>query len=124
MKKRFSTIFSAFLSLGVLMMFSSAAWAQGGATCATATAAAVGTNTTAALTGTGAALDCFATGATSAAWFTFTPPSDGAISIASCGGGVDTRLSVYSGTCAALNCIASNDDLVQLVLVGATLPLK
>lgn len=48
--------------------------------------------------------------ATDADWYKYTPPGNGYLTISSCFGGADTRLSVFSGTCGSLTCYASNDD--------------
>jgi hypothetical protein len=45
-----------------------------------------------------------------AVWFSYKPPSDGPVSISTCGSDFDTVLQVYSGTCAALIPLACNDD--------------
>lgn len=53
-------------------------------------------------------------GVTAAEWYSFTAAQDGTISISSnvpASDGGDTRLHVYSGTCAALTCIGFNDDV-------------
>ena len=85
--------------------------AQGGATCATAQAVTAGTHTAGMLAGGGASNNCV-TGATSAAWYSFTPTAAGTIDITSENDPnlIDTRLSFYDGTCAALNCIDFDDD--------------
>lgn len=57
--------------------------------------------------------------ATDADWYRYTPVVDGTISVSSCLGGADTRLSIFSGFCFFLppfgtsfsgSCIAGNDD--------------
>ena len=54
---------------------------------------------------------CFGLSQTTAAeWYVYTPLSDVNVTIASCIFPVNTRLSVYSGTCAELTCVVSNDD--------------
>ncbi len=68
-----------------------------------------GTYTAPIPTGGGAANNCF-TGAIDAVWYKYTPPTDGEITIESITTGEDTRLSLYDGDCAALNCVASDDD--------------
>ena len=45
-----------------------------------------------------------------ASWYEFIPPTNGSITIASCGGGVDTRLWVYKGICGNLTSVANSDD--------------
>ncbi len=48
--------------------------------------------------------------ATHADWFVFTPPSNGIINIESCGGGSDTRVWVWQGSCDQLIMEAVSDD--------------
>jgi len=43
-------------------------------------------------------------------WYTLTIPNSGIVYLSLCGSGYDTWLSMYSGTCGALTCVASNDD--------------
>ncbi len=45
-----------------------------------------------------------------ARWYSFTPPSDGTMSVSSCDGGSDTRLSIGTGECGAFDCFANTDD--------------
>ena len=45
-----------------------------------------------------------------AIWYKFTPSQDGLMNISSCGGGSDTRLFIYSGSCNALDLFGYNDD--------------
>lgn len=46
-----------------------------------------------------------------AKWYTFTPSSSGFYTVSSCDNtGIDTRLFMFTGTCASLTNIASNDD--------------
>ena len=52
-------------------------------------------------TGSGAANIC-GVGAYNADWYSYTPAGNGTWTVGSCLGGTDTRLSVYSGTCAGL----------------------
>ncbi len=52
--------------------------------------------------------------ADNANWYKFSPHADGHISVASCGGGVDTRLFIYEGAdCESLTEIATSDDDCQ-----------
>jgi hypothetical protein len=83
-------------------------------TCATAATAIVGMNSApGATSGAGASNTCF-TGATDANWYTYTASVSGTATISSdiAGnpGGLDSRLSVYTGTCGSLTCFASDDD--------------
>ncbi len=48
--------------------------------------------------------------ATHANWYTFTPTEDGLMDIFSCGGGADTRLKLFQGSCANLNYLTFSDD--------------
>ncbi|MEY4935783.1 MAG: hypothetical protein RIS64_2142 [Bacteroidota bacterium] len=43
-------------------------------------------------------------------WYKYTPTRAGRLSIASCGGGTNTRFFLYKGTCAALTVIGDGDD--------------
>lgn len=52
--------------------------------------------------------------ATHADWFYFDAPSTGQIFIESCGGGVDTRLWVYSGGCTILDLVGQADDECEM----------
>ncbi len=45
-----------------------------------------------------------------AIWYKFTPSQDGLMNISSCGGGSDTRLFIYSGSCNSLDLFGYNDD--------------
>lgn len=47
---------------------------------------------------------------TKAKWYKFTPSQDGLLNISSCGGGADTRLFLYEGSCDTLNLYGHNDD--------------
>ncbi len=83
-----------------------------GDTCAEATPIAAGSQTTGTITGFGIIDACSLGGGTGARWFSWTAPSDGDVDIYACGA-VDSRLSVFTGTCASLTCIADNDDANQ-----------
>ena len=84
-------------------------FAQGGASCASAVAVTAGAQTATGPAGTPEG-GCFA-GATASEWFSYTPAAaDQLVTISSCFGGADTRLSVYDGSCGALMCVVSNDD--------------
>ena len=85
--------------------------------CGTAVAVGVGMHTAdgpaAPTPGTGgASLGCFGGPATDADWYSFTPTTttDYIITSTNDPNTTDTRLSVYDGSCASLNCIASDDD--------------
>jgi len=69
-------------------------------------------------TGAGAANLCFAAAATNADWYVYTPTANGTIDVFSCFGGSDTRLSIYSGSCAGLVCEGSNDDNCPTTMGG------
>lgn len=84
-------------------------------TCATAISITPGTFTVATLTGTPPTLICVgATTVTSAgAWYRFTAAHDTTMQVSSHVAGypdIDTRMHVYTGTCAALACYAGDDD--------------
>lgn len=88
-------------------------------TCATAVTASAGITTVGAIDGT--YLDVCGNGsATYSEWYTYTSAISGIITITSNlsqNDGVvnsdDTYINVYSGTCGALNCITSNDDIAS-----------
>ncbi|WP_170254552.1 GEVED domain-containing protein [Phaeodactylibacter luteus] len=58
-------------------------------------------------------------GASQADWFYFDAPANGTLSISSCFGGVNTRLWAYTGSCGALNSLASSDDACVISPNGA-----
>lgn len=91
-----TVVFSTFFSVKY--------YAQGG-TCATALPVTPGTFTAATLTGTASQPDGKVAG-----WYSFTPTSSGILSINSCGGGADTRLWIWTGSCSSLTAVANNDD--------------
>ena len=43
-------------------------------------------------------------------WYQYTPDADGVMSVASCGGGVDTRVWIFKGDCEGLGIVGVNDD--------------
>jgi len=74
-------------------------------TCTTITEVGLSGNGASALTSTG----CWADGLANAArWYSFTAPTNGIVDIQSLA--TDTRVSLYDGDCAALNCLANDDD--------------
>ncbi|MNJ89110.1 ASPIC and UnbV [compost metagenome] len=86
-------------------------------TCATALPVTAGTYVVTAVDGTQAPnVICAANGTqnvTAGEWYTYTPAADYSVSITTdlpASGGTDTRLHVYSGTCAALVCVTGDDD--------------
>ena len=100
------------------VLASTSAMAQGD-NCAAAVPVAPGTYTAdGPATGSGAANICGA-GAYNADWYSYTPGGNGTWTVGSCLGGTDTRLSVYSGTCAGLACIGTSDDFCQMTTGGA-----
>jgi hypothetical protein len=56
---------------------------------------------------------------TRAIWYKYTPPTDGLMTISTCGGGADTRLALFTGTCAALTGAGYNDDFCDMDGTGA-----
>lgn len=60
-------------------------------------------------TNAGPASNVCGTGASLAYWYSFTPAEDGFMTVKACGG-VDTRLSIFTGSCPSLSCFAFNDD--------------
>jgi hypothetical protein len=89
------------------------AYAQG-VSCALATNVNPGNYTASIITGNGASQ----AGATGANWYKFTPTTNGNLSINSCGGGSDTRLWIWSGSCGNLTLIGSNDDFNGCISSG------
>jgi hypothetical protein len=86
-----------------------------GSTCVNATNVNPGNFTALAITGTGASqID-----AVGANWYKFMPSTDGNLSINSCGGGSDTRLWIWSGSCSNLTLIGSNDDFNGCISSGS-----
>jgi len=53
-------------------------------------------------------------------WYYFIPPSNGILSINSCGSGVDTRIWVYEGCCNNLISVDASDDDCELFPGGPT----
>jgi hypothetical protein len=84
---------------------------NGGDTCADAVVAGPGIYSDAAIIpGTGGATQA---GATDALWYSYTPATDGLLSINSCASdpaGIDTRLYVYTDGCDTLTLVANDDD--------------
>jgi hypothetical protein len=86
-----------------------------GTTCVNATSVNPGNFTASAITGSGASqID-----ASSANWYKFIPATNGNLSINSCGGGSDTRLWIWSGSCGNLTLIGSNDDFSGCISSGS-----
>lgn len=108
------------LSLG-FAMFSQFSFGQG-ATCSSSTVISTnGTYTAASITGTyfaGCPTGSPSPAPTNGAWYSFTPTSSGSVTISSDltqNNGTakrnETRLSVYTGTCGTLTCVAGSDDV-------------
>lgn len=81
-----------------------------GSDCASATEAVLGTNLADGPSEGGGASNLCDDTATNADWYHFTPAEDATYSVYSCLQGVDTRVSILSGDCADLTCVATNDD--------------
>ncbi|MBM3917822.1 MAG: hypothetical protein FJ349_09480, partial [Sphingomonadales bacterium] len=86
-----------------------------GLTCANALPVTPGTFTASTLIGTPSQAT-----ATAAGWYAFTPSSNGILNINSCGGGSDTRLWIWSGSCSPLTPVANNDDFAGCFSTGTT----
>jgi hypothetical protein len=73
----------------------------------------------------GSALDCVSTGfgTHNGVWFVYTGDNQ-EVSITLCNAGTDfdTQISVYSGSCNALSCVAANDDLGVACTTGPGTP--
>ncbi len=57
-------------------------------------------------------------------WYSFTPPSNGTITLSTFGSGYDTAIAVYTGSCAALREIACNDDWGGLATSQLTMSVR
>jgi hypothetical protein len=110
-------LLSSILMLGWLSSF-------GQNDCATPLVATIGTNTAAAISSSGSYnAACYnlttteSGGTLNGLWYTYTPDSDGEVTInTNLPANVppksnDTMVSIMTGTCAALTCVASNDDV-------------
>lgn len=85
-----------------------------GSNCSTATVVNPGNFTALPISGTGASQ----VDASGSNWYRFTPSTNGNLSINSCGGGSDTRLWIWSGSCGNLTLIGSNDDFNGCISSG------
>jgi hypothetical protein len=47
---------------------------------------------------------------TRAIWYKYTPPTDGLMTISTCGGGADTRIALFTGSCLGLIAAGYSDD--------------
>lgn len=73
-------------------------------------------------------LDCFGAGFTiraagqgrAGAWYSYTAPEDGIISLSSCGNGNDSRVWIFSGGCENLTRAGVNDDYCGISEPGAS----
>lgn len=57
-------------------------------------------------------------GAEKGYWFRYVAPSDGVLSVSSCGGGADTRGWIFRGDCHDLAILGVNDDMCELTAGG------
>jgi len=85
-----------------------------GSFCSTATTVNPGAFTASTITGSGASQ----AGATGSNWYKFMPTTNGNLSINSCGGGSDTRLWIWSGSCGNLTLLGANDDFNGCISSG------
>lgn len=98
----------------VFITYAVVANAQGGADCASATTATLGSNTTSAFASSpGNGTD------NAFKWFAFTSTGCGTLSVSSCNGGSDTRLAIFSGACGSQTSLGTNDDTPGCISVGA-----
>lgn len=102
------------------LAFGIAQWSNAQLTCAAATAVTAGSQTSPQITGTyiGTCAGSGAATTPNALYYTYTATANGEVTISSnlpTNDGVaksdDTRVSILSGTCAALSCYAGNDDI-------------
>ncbi len=111
MKMHFTKMLSVCCAIALGVFMSTETLAQGGETCATAEVITPGSFTAGDLVGAGYENFCGdGTPGENARWYSYTPASDGFMTISSCGGGADTRLSVGTGACGAVVCFANTDD--------------
>lgn len=89
-------------------------WIFAQTNCGNALNLTLGTHTVNTLTGTAPTILCgLSSGAgTAGIWYQYTPTQNANVTVSTAIGGqnIDTRVIVYSGSCAALTCVASNDD--------------
>lgn len=85
-----------------------------GSFCSTATTVNPGAFTASIITGSGASQ----AGATGSNWYKFMPTTNGNLSINSCGGGSDTRLWIWTGSCGNLTLLGANDDFSGCISSG------
>jgi len=57
-------------------------------------------------------------------WYSFTPPNSGTITLSTLGSSYDTTIAVYTGSCAALQEVACNDDWGVLPTSQLTLSVR
>jgi hypothetical protein len=99
----------------ILLFFELGQLLAQGSTCLNATIVNPGNYTASAITGSGASqID-----ASGSNWYKFMPTTNGNLSINSCGGGSDTRLWIWSGSCGNLTLIESNDDFNGCISSGS-----
>lgn len=102
------------LTFSAFPLFALAAAAQD--QCSTALPITAGTYTVAAINGSQVPTPVCAgtgTGATAGEWYSYTAPGDFSLTVTTdlpSNSGGDTRLHIYTGTCAALVCLAGDDD--------------
>ena len=99
-----------FFSIFLLNFF----WIFAQTNCGNALNLTLGTHTVNTLNGTAPTILCgLSSGAgTAGIWYQYTPTQNANVTVSTAIGGqnIDTRVIVYSGSCAALTCVASNDD--------------
>jgi Secretion system C-terminal sorting domain len=81
-----------------------------GAGCAKAIPAAPGTYRVDTMFFGVATFSNFSPNPTRAIWYKYTPATDGLMTISTCGGGADTRLALFTGTCSGLVGAGYSDD--------------
>jgi len=113
----------------ILSLFVSTASVQAQSSCATALPASLGSNTAAAGQSTTVPVPAhcqFLGGAENFKWYTYTSGVDTSIrvsTVTTLNTGLDTRISVFEGTCAGLTCVAYGDDesaYLSIVTFAAT----
>jgi Secretion system C-terminal sorting domain len=98
------------LSSFILLSFFTIAYSQNGGGCTKAVTIQAGYHIVDTMIAGAATYAGIYPNPTKAKWYRFSPTSDGLLQISSCGGGSDTRLFLYEGSCDTLNLFGYNDD--------------
>jgi Secretion system C-terminal sorting domain len=105
MKKNLLITLMLFASLPILLKAQ-----NNGAGCARAIPATLGSYQVDTMFAGVATFSSFYPFPTRAIWYKYTPPTDGLMTISTCGGGADTRLALFIGSCSGLVGAGYSDD--------------